>query len=100
MGGELCDADMGDVGFLNCSTSLLACEAAHEPDSGQYIPDPSGSFLLKQLSIMRRFSSSNRSALEATVPPFARSIWEPGADHEGEAREGRSCIVERIERAR
>lgn len=39
--------------------------------------EPSGSFLLKQLSMMRRFSSSNLSALLAAAPrpvPFARSI--------------------------
>ena len=44
---------------------------------GEDLRDPSTSFLLKQLSTMRRFSSSNRSALLTAAlgpPPFARSM--------------------------
>lgn len=55
--------------------------------------EPSTSFLLKQLSIMRRFSSSNRSALLAAAaapgpPPFARSMRELGErNHAGHQAE-------------
>lgn len=56
------------------------------------------SFLLKQLSMMRRFSSSNRSARLEAAPepaPFARSIMELYCDHEGEAdTEGHSMLVQ------
>ena len=65
------------------------------------VREPSGSFLLKHVSMMRRFSSSNRSALEAPAPgaaPFARSIssatWiEPDQEGEQEAVGGRGGMI-------
>lgn len=83
MGGILGDSDVGDVGLedwavgrggpASASAGVAGCRG------GAYAREPSSSFLLKQLSMMRRFSSSKRSAREAAAAPLARSIGEPSS---------------------
>ena len=90
------NADMGDVGFRYCCQETLSCmslevDARIKAD----ILEPSGSFLPKQLSMIRLFSSSNFSArlivepavLEAplTAVGGARAPG-PGADADGGPR--------------
>lgn len=61
MGGVLGDTDMSDVRFKNWRSRGVSesCEGASRACD---VRDPSVSFLAKQLSTMRRFSSSNRAA--------------------------------------
>ena len=94
MGRELGDSNMGDVCFeYYGNRSALAKQADKDLEGvprleARHLADwdlrePSTSFLLKQLLIMRRFSSSNRSALLAAAPgppPFARSIRSRGME--------------------
>lgn len=65
MGGVLSDSDVGDVcleHFGRRSTSKQQPGVGGNPRHYWDVRDPSTS-LLKQLSMMRRFSSSNRCAL-------------------------------------
>lgn len=72
MGGVLGDSNVGDVCLEHYRRKQGSVPYAYEADFSRYeIPatsgfdahDPSTSFLMKQLSMMRRFSSSNRWAL-------------------------------------
>ena len=96
MGRELGDADVGYVGLCHCrEKGVLAIAAtgssghwmARGGEGGTAVQgqdvdahEPSGSLLLKHESMMRRFSSSNISALDfwGITPPFPLRSMIPG----------------------
>lgn len=85
MGGVFGDADMGDVGFKDCKEvgglggQRERGRRRRQGEGGKNnARELSMSFLLKQLSIMRRFSASNRAALASMAACDGRRSdgWE------------------------
>lgn len=110
MGGILDDADVGDVRLGHCVYGQRGLHSGRKSKSGQdetwhdNIHWPLASTLEKQLSIMRRFSSSNRSARLAAAAAAAVEVevevalgWWPGGGGTGGLRGSRSIDEEASE---
>lgn len=80
MGGVFADADVRDVGLDDWQVRVRngGGEKKTELKTEENALDPSSSFLLKQLSMMRRFSSSNRSARPMSRPPIIAMVMASG----------------------
>lgn len=72
---ELGNADMSNISLLHYSQSQLKTRFEQILQESQALREPSVSFLLKQLSMIRRFSSSNLSALLAAALEPATFVW-------------------------